>query len=131
MDFPYWTTGAGIEVVSSRNVEVYANTVEENAQGITGADDHRGTGIHGPWTVINLYVHDNAIVSTSLGLGFGRTGLLDTAGTAAFSASSNNRFEDNSYVLGQNSDYFLWMGSDLNESEWQAFGLDTGGTFQH
>ena len=62
-DFPYWTTGAGIEIVSSRNVEVHGNTLEDNWQGITGLDDHRGTGNAGPYTLINLNVHDNVVTS--------------------------------------------------------------------
>ena len=48
-DYPWWTTGAGIEIVSSRNVEVYGNTLVDNWQGITGLNDHRGTGNHGAW----------------------------------------------------------------------------------
>jgi parallel beta-helix repeat protein len=128
--YPWWTTGGGIEVTSSRNVEIYGNTLEHNWQGITALDDHRGTGIHGPWTLINLNVHDNTVISGIIAAGGGRTGVADSAGTAAFSSTANNRFQRNSYVLGTTLRYFIWMGNELSEHEWQSFGQDTTGTFQ-
>ena len=128
--YPWWTTGGGIEVTSSRNVEIYGNTLEHNWQGITALDDHRGTGIHGPWTLINLNVHDNTVISGIIAAGGGRTGVADSAGTAAFSSTANNRFQRNIYVLGTTLRYFIWMGRELSEHEWQSFGQDTTGTFQ-
>ena len=129
-DFPWWTTGAGIEVVSSRNVEVYGNTLVDNWQGITGLNDHRGTGNSGAWVMTNLNVHDNNVTSLINEGGGGRTGLIDTAGTDAFLPAANNRFQRNSYTLGTNASYFTWMGQNLNESEWRAYGMDTTGSFQ-
>ena len=128
--YPWWTTGGGIEVTSSRNVEIYGNTLEHNWQGITALDDHRGTGIHGPWTLINLNVHDNTVISGIIAAGGGRTGVADSAGTASFSSTANNRFQRNIYVLGTTLRYFIWMGRELSEHEWQSFGQDTTGTFQ-
>jgi hypothetical protein len=128
--YPGWTTGGGIEVTSSRNVEIYGNTLENNWQGITGLDDHRGTGIHGPWTLVNFNVHDNTVTSLVTALGGGRTGIADTAGNGAFSATSNNRFNANRYVLGTTLKYFMWVGTDLTEHEWQSYGQDAAGTFQ-
>ena len=49
--WPYWTTGAGIEILDAPNVEVYGNVLEDNWQGITGLDDHRGNGPYGPYTL--------------------------------------------------------------------------------
>jgi hypothetical protein len=129
-DFPYWTTGAGIEVVSSPNVEVYGNTLVDNWQGITGLDDHRGTGNRGTWTLTNLYVHDNTVTSLLMDKGSGRTGVVDTAGTGAFSTTANNRFRQNGYTLGVNAQYFMWLSTDRTETEWRSFGMDTTGTFQ-
>ena len=129
-DFPYWTTGAGIEIVGSSNVEVYGNTLEDNWQGITGLDDHRGTGTRGPWTLLNLFVHDNVVTSRVVDAGAGRTGIVDTAGTGAFSSSANNRYRQNFYTLGSNPEYFIWMASDRTESQWQGTGNDTTGTFR-
>ena len=129
-DFPNWTTGAGIEIVSSRNVEVYGNTVEDNWQGITGLDDHRGSGNNGPWTLINLDVHDNVITSHLTDPGSGRTGIVDTGGSGAFSAAANNTFRQNRYALGTNPKPFLWSGGDRTEAEWQALRQDTLGAFR-
>jgi hypothetical protein len=128
--FPYWTTGAGIEIVSSRNVEVYGNTLVDNWQGITALDDHRGVGIHGPYTVINLDVHDNDVTTTFADEGGGRTGLIDYNSQEAFSAAANNHFTANRYVLGPNRWPFTWMGELLDEAAWRAFGNDVTGSFR-
>ena len=127
--FTWWTTGAGIEVVSSRNVEVYGNVLEDNWQGITGLDDHRGNGNDGPWTLVNMNVHDNKVTSRLTTKGAGRTGVVDSSGTAAFSATANNRFRQNTYTLGVNAQYFIWTNGERTETEWRSFGHDTTGTF--
>jgi hypothetical protein len=129
-DYPGWTTGAGIEVVSSRNVEVTGNTLVDNWQGITGLNDHRGSGNYGPWVLANLYVHDNFVTSRINESGGGRSGALDTVNHDAYLTGANNRFLRNNYVLGANSSYFVWMGQDLSESQWRGYGFDTAGTFQ-
>jgi hypothetical protein len=129
-DFPWWTTGAGIEIVSSRNVEVYGNTLVDNWQGITGLNDHRGSGNHGAYVITNMNVHDNIVTSLINEGGGGRTGVVDTVGTDVFQPAANNRFQRNSYTLGTNATYFTWMGQNLTESEWRAYGLDTTGSFQ-
>jgi hypothetical protein len=126
----YWTAGAGIEIVSSPNVEVYGNVVEDNWNGITGLNDGRGSGNYGPWVLKNLYVHDNTITSRLVPDGIGRTGVTDFRGTDAFSAASNNRFRQNHYILGTKARYFMWLGQERTEAEWRSFGQDTTGTFQ-
>jgi len=129
-DFPWWTTGAGIEVVSSRNVEVYGNTLVDNWQGITALNDHRGSGNNGPWVVTNLYVHDNHVTSRINEGGGGRSGAVDTANNDVYLSSANNRFQRNTYELGTNANYFIWAGQDINESQWRGYGFDTTGSFQ-
>jgi len=129
-DFPWWTTGAGIEVVSSRNVEVYGNTLVDNWQGITGLNDHRGSGTHGPWVLTGLNVHDNSVTSRVNQDGAGRTGVIDTAGNDAYSAGANNRFLRNNYVLGTNTWYFTFANQNHTESTWRGIGFDTTGSFQ-
>jgi parallel beta-helix repeat protein len=124
---PYWTTGAGIEILDSPNVEVYGNLVEDNWQGITGLDDHRGSGRYGPYSLSNLYVHDNLIISRITDPGGGRTGIADLDLTSAFT-TGNNRFQNNQYVLGDpNGYYFMWYG-DRTMAEWQSYGHDTAGS---
>jgi hypothetical protein len=121
--WPYWTTGAGIEVMGSRNVEIYGNVLEDNWQGITGTDDHRGNGPHGAYVLQNMYVHDNYIVSRTTEGGAGRTGIIDTDGFTAY-VYGNNRFERNQYVLGNpNGQYFMWFG-ERTMYEWQNYGHD-------
>jgi parallel beta-helix repeat protein len=123
--YPWWTTGAGIEVYGSSNVEVYGNTVEDNFQGITGLDDHRGSGRYGPYVLRNLYVHDNLIISRTTEPGTGRTGVVDMDGYTAY-AVGNNRFVNNSYVLGNpNGKNFMWLG-ERTMLEWQNYGHDIG-----
>ena len=128
-DWPHWTTGAGIEVISSRNVEITGNIIEDNWQGITALDDHRGAGNAGPYTVVNLNVHDNTIRSRITDDGAGRTGIVDTKGLGAFQPASNNRFQQNTYTLGDRRSYFLWMGQEMDEAEWRRFQQDIGGIF--
>jgi parallel beta-helix repeat protein len=127
--YPYWGTNGGIEITSSRNVQVYGNTLVDNWQGITAIDDHRGTGGQGPWTLINLDVSGNTITSRITDAGAGRTGVIDTNGTAAFSSTANNRFRQNTYILGTKSQYFFWLGADRTTAQWQSYGNDTTGTF--
>jgi hypothetical protein len=129
-DYPWWTTGAGIEVVGSRNVEVYGNTLVDNWQGITGLNDHRGDGLHGPWVLTGLNVHNNNVTSRITAQGGGRTGVLDTAGSDAYQAWANNRFQGNAYILGPNASYFIFAEQNLNESQWRGYGFDTTGSFQ-
>ena len=120
--------GAGILVSASPDVEVYGNTLTDNFQGIAGLAQNRGTGAYGPLVLRNLYVHDNSIYQQApQRAGAGRTGVIDNDGTAAFSA--NNRFVRNSYWLGTNVNYFMWMNTEINENTWRSYGQDTSGTF--
>jgi parallel beta-helix repeat protein len=121
--FPYWSTGAGIEVMGSSNVEVYGNLVEDNWQAITGTDDHRGDGPYGPYVLRNLSVHDNTIISRLTEPGGGYTGIIDTDKWTAFMVG-NNRFQRNQYVLGPKGNYFMWLNMDLTLPEWQSYGHD-------
>jgi hypothetical protein len=125
--WPYWVDGSGIFVSSSRDVEVYGNTLEDNWQGISGLDEDRGSGNRGAYTLTNFYVHDNIIRSvTPLGNGSGRTGI---AGMPATFTSKNNRFTNNTYVFGPYATYFFWQGTEHTEASWRSHGHDTTGTF--
>lgn len=119
-----WIWGAGIMVAASPNVEVYGNTVEDNADGIGAAQQDRGVGAYGPHEVWNLWVHDNVIAHTS-----GWTGLVQDVGDTAPFTSRNNRFERNSYTLGGNAEPFHWMNLELDRAGWTNFGHDANGQF--
>jgi hypothetical protein len=56
--------------------------------------------------------------------------MIDTKGLAAFQSAANNRFEQNTYSLGDRRLYFLWMGREMDEGEWRRFQQDVAGIFQ-
>lgn len=120
-----WLYGAGIFVSSSRDVEVYGNTVEDNANGITAVQQNRGSGAYGDHITQNVYVHDNSVKMTS-----GRTGMAQDVSDDAIFTSRNNRFASNHYTLGTATNYYEWMDGQINESKWQSYGQDVNGTFQ-
>lgn len=117
-DYPYYTTGAGIEVCNSRNVEVYDNYLEDNWQGITGLQDNRyGPGNHGEWRMDNFKVERNVVISRNQGPGGGRTGVAGV--------NRNTQFNYNQYTGGG----FFYDGSELNWSGWQGKGFDRQGSY--
>jgi len=125
---PGWVDGAGILIAGSSDVEVYGNTLTDNFQGIAGLEGHRGSGAYGPWVLQNMNVHDNSVWQVaSMPNGAGRTGVIDTSGTGAF--FNNNWYARNTYHLGTNANYFIWMGRDMNEATWPTYQQDTTGTF--
>jgi parallel beta-helix repeat protein len=127
-----WLEGAGIHIDSSANVEIYANDVEDNYDGI-GAMERggRAVGPYGLPETRNLYVHDNTIKTN------GRAaGLIETVGDTSYWTSKNNRFVHNSYIVCTNSTPFAWQaptGSTgyayLTSSQWGATGNDTTGSY--
>jgi parallel beta-helix repeat protein len=121
-DHPDHVSGAGIFVTASPNVEIYGNTVVNNADGVTGMQTDRGTGAHGPLELRNLYVHDNLIEMTT-----GHTGIVDFVGDPSVFSDRNNRFEDNTYRLPDDGRYYVWAGRELTATEWVAMGNDENG----
>ena len=117
---------AGISIHSSPNVEVYGNTLEYNKNGIIGLQRDRGDGTYGPHILENLSVHDNILYMDNGVTGVKRQ--VGAVGTEVYE-SRNNLFEDNTYYLGPNSNYFTWNDTDISESEWKAYGHDLNGTF--
>jgi len=125
--FPYYTTGAGIEIVDSPNVEVAGNVLEDNWQGITALDVHRGWGTYGEYGIRNLNVHDNQVTSRLTDAGSGRTGIVDFDGWTAYNVG-NNHFTGNRYtLLNPSGQYFMW-GGERTLADWQASGNDVGFT---
>jgi parallel beta-helix repeat protein len=117
--------GAGILVAHSPNVEVYDNDVEDNCNGIGGIQQTRGSGDFGKRLLENLYVHDNRIVMTE-----GQSGVAQPFNSSpdAFDPERNNRFEDNVYIVPDDSrQWWTWDGDELTWQQWQASGNDTGG----
>ncbi len=123
---PSWLQRAGIAVTNSANVQVYGNSLRDNANGIgvMYASGYSPTGPYGPYIVQNLSVHDNIVRMT-----IGRTGFATNTGDASVYRSQNNRFDQNTYYLGRNATYFLWNEQNMPEGGWQAAGNDVNGTF--
>lgn len=119
-----WVDGAGILVNSSRDVEVYENTVEGNLNGIAAVQSARGAGAHGAYELANLYVHHNAVAMAE-----GRSGVVQNAGSAAVFTSMNVRFEANHYTLGSTTRPFAWKDAAHDTGGWKGFGHDVNGTF--
>jgi hypothetical protein len=118
-----WLWGAGILVAASPDVEIYGNTVEDNADGIAGVQQARGAGAYGPYETSNLWVHHNTI-TMSVGL----TGFSQDLGDDAYYTSRNIRFDHNTYKLGAAARYFAWRNGERTEAEWRQYGHDVNGT---
>jgi hypothetical protein len=113
---------AGIVVSNAPNVEVYGNIVEDNAHGIRGIDANRGSGKYGPYTLKDLWVHDNTI-----SLPQGNNGIWGE--TSSTYTSNNNRFDRNTYRNAHTNNPFWWKGQHVSWNAWQSDGQDPNGTF--
>jgi hypothetical protein len=124
--FADWIWGAGILVAASRDVEVSDNVVEDNADGIGGVQQARGSGVRGPHDLENLWVHDNRVRMRS-----GWTGIVEDVGTQYVYTGRNNRFERNQYQLGALMFPFVWMDGERTGAEWRRFGQDVDGLISY
>lgn len=126
LGFTGWIWGAGILVAASggSGLEIYGNTVEYNAHGVSLVQQNRGSGTYGAYYVQNVYVHDNTIRMSS-----GYTGAAEDVGDPSIFTSRNNRFQNNNYYLGTNTAYYAWMDATRTDTEWRSYGEDTTGTF--
>ena len=112
-----WLWGAGIVVAASRNVEVHGNEVVNNADGIAGIQQNRGSGAHGPYEVSNLNVHDNTVTMTG-----GHTGFVQDIGDDSYFTSRNNRFSNNRFTLLGDGRNFSWNNGTHTQAEWNGLG---------
>jgi parallel beta-helix repeat protein len=121
-----WLWGAGILVAASRDVEIYGNTVTDNANGITAIQQARGTGPYGDHLVMNVYVHDNSITMATKGA----TGIVQDIGNDSVFTSRNNHFANNTYTLGARTSAFQWMNGARTVAQWKGYGHDVTGIFK-
>jgi hypothetical protein len=119
-----WPWGAGIGIHGAPDVEVYGNTVEDNAHGVAAIQQDRGAGRLGPFVVLNLWVHDNTIAMPT-----GMTGVVQDLGSQTVFSEGNNRFTTNTYRLTGNPRPFAWLDGLRTELEWTAYGQDSAGSF--
>jgi parallel beta-helix repeat protein len=106
---------------STGGIEIYANTIDGTAYPLALINH----SAH-PTRTRNVYVHDNTMTLRSTS---SRVGAMAFDGlTEIFSASANNRFEDNTYrVPDRRGAYWGWDGKALTWSQWRRFGHDNDG----
>jgi hypothetical protein len=125
-----WVWGAGILIAASRDVEVFGNTLEGNADGIILVQQNRGSSAGACGVAVNrvrnVFVHHNKTTALQ-----GSTGMAQDIGDDSLFTSSNNRFQDNTYQLGPTGSFFSWMNGDRNDGQWKGYGMDVNGTFVH
>jgi hypothetical protein len=94
-----WGWGAGIVSSSSRDVEIYNNTLAWNADGISIISQNRDGAAYDD--VTNVYVHDNRLIQDELNLEANEFSLawLDDkeSGHTIATPGANNRGADNEY----------------------------------
>ena len=117
--YPNWMTGAGIVVDNSPDVEVYGNTLVNNAKGLGAIHgDRDGSAVTKCVAELrNLYVHHNTVTQSS----DAAAGLDAQSDRDRVWSSWNNRFENNTYNVG-NGDQFRWEGQWITLSEWRTAG---------
>jgi hypothetical protein len=123
--YSVWLWGAGIQIANSPNVEVYGNLVENNANGIAGTQQNRGSGRHGPWKLRNLKVRDNVVRMPSGLSGIG----VDDGDPVPGSAEGGNRFENNTYYVNADRSNWHWTvsGGRVNWTNWRGLQQDVTG----
>ena len=118
----------GIIILNSADIEVYGNTVRDNADGIILRQDQR-TGI---MKLTNVWVHDNTVDMD----GLARTGFQLTGGVTdtSYMTSRNNRFDYNDYTFDYSNQWhkpFYWIGGQASESTWKNAGMGAHSTYKY
>lgn len=128
-----WTTSGGnayrtwhgILVSASPNVEVYGNTLNDNAGGILAMQQNRGSGAHGLYETENLNVHDNVVIQPAGPV----AGLIQDVGDTTYFTGRGNVFEDNEYQTGAcGLPRWAWQDGLRTFAQWQAYGHDDTGS---
>lgn len=120
-EFSNWVFGGGITISASPNCQVYQNIVLDNADGITGAQQSRGSGVYGPHEISNLSVHDN-VVRMLTNATPGWIGLaVDFGGVGpGYYTTKNNGFDRNRYYWDADN-HFTWGDQgDKSYAFWTA-----------
>jgi Right handed beta helix region len=105
---------------SDGGIEIYENRIAGIAHAVTIADNSDRA-----IQTKNVYVHDNTMMLRGDN---SRVGAAASSGTDLFSAASNNRFEDNTYLVpDRGGRFWVWNGETLSWREWRAYGHDLHG----
>jgi hypothetical protein len=119
----------GILNSTSKNVEYYGNRIEDNVIRdfvILWANRGRSATL-GEYQSANIYFHDNVVVLDDNFASW--VGVYWNQDPRVF--TSNNRFQHNTYYAQRDGDHWWrWRGgNDLTWAQWQAYGLDTRGSY--
>ena len=114
-----WLWGGGITLSSSRDANVYGNTLTGNYNGITMVQQSRGSGAYGSHIVINNVIHDNLMIDS------GKSGAAEDIGDKSL-FSAGNDFQGNDY---RGDVGWEWGGGSKSWSSWRGYGLDANGTY--
>ena len=113
--------GGGIQVTNSPDVSVLDNTIVNSLNGIIGQNAAGyADGAYGKNELRNFLVQGNTVTMPK-----GQSGIVENSNGNVVFVSWNNRFVSNNYDVRGNSTPFQWMGRNLDERQWQAFGNDT------
>ena len=116
-----WMQGGGIQVTNSPDVSVLDNTIVNSLNGIIGQNAAGyADGAYGKNELRNFLVQGNTVTMPK-----GQSGIVENSNGNVVFVSWNNRFVSNNYDVRGNSTPFQWMGRNLDERQWQAFGNDT------
>jgi parallel beta-helix repeat protein len=117
---PEWLWGAGILIAASRDVEVSGNVVADNADGIAGIQQERGSGLDGPYLLQNVTVTGNDISMAD-----GQTGVVADVADAGVFVDRNIVFAENTYRSVSGIRY-AWGGDLLERGDWLVTGQGVG-----
>jgi hypothetical protein len=129
-----WVDGSGILVNSSTNVEIAANTLLDNFQGVGATATDRGSGPFGPRELRNMYVHENTIRMTKTPPDYWTVaaGIAGDDRETAFLSSYGNRWQGNRYFICSYVRFHWKAGNSpalpLTWAEWQSAGMDQAGS---
>jgi parallel beta-helix repeat protein len=130
---------SGIYLSTSRDVEVYGNTIEDTWRGINLFAFCPALGIQYAGSVdhdlTNNWIHDNIIKVGTRSDSYASTLSTSSSCTSTqaqpyANGSKNNRFQGNGYFVPDvSSRYWYFAGASLMTfGEWRALGQDTTGT---
>lgn len=139
---------AGINVNTSRDVEVFGNTLGPNQNGIFAQFRPRADATYPNRDLINLYVHGNDVTMTPVAV-IGKTGNLYTSGnqygegvsglgtlmgssgidpTQYYDGRKNNRFDANTYrVASTTRAQYSWNSGYRTWDNWRSAGQEATG----
>jgi parallel beta-helix repeat protein len=111
--------GAGVWISASKDVDIYRNIFKNNRYSTLALcwTDRGLSETYGERQTSNVYVHDNVFKLRRgfVGVPFGKPEIY----------TSNNRFEDNTYIVPSSSGtWWRWNNDSQTLPKWRSFGQD-------